>query len=169
MLIMTAIMGWRMRIMSPTRAAIPGRAASAGFRRLLREAAASRRRKFHHLLANLASRQLAPFRGAVEGATEAWAGMWFSVASPRPGPNAPPYQNGAHCGGHPQYAPRVRRARWEKLSAGQNKTAARMVMRNAADPRLSTPLKGRHESPHFRKPFYLVEPHRHLGPTSKSK
>src|SRR6202011_4921673 len=48
---MTAIMGWRMRIMSPTRAAIPGRAASAGFRRLLREAAASRRRKFHHLLA----------------------------------------------------------------------------------------------------------------------
>jgi hypothetical protein len=40
MLIMTAIMEWRMRIMSPTRAAIPGRAASAGFRRLLRGAAA---------------------------------------------------------------------------------------------------------------------------------
>jgi hypothetical protein len=40
MLIMTAIMGWRMRIMSPTRAAIPGRAASAGFRGLLREALA---------------------------------------------------------------------------------------------------------------------------------
>jgi hypothetical protein len=34
-----------------------------------------------------------------------------------------------------------RRGRWEN-SAAQNKTAARMVMRNAADPRLSTPLKG---------------------------
>jgi hypothetical protein len=34
-----------------------------------------------------------------------------------------------------------RRGRWEKLSAAQNKTAARMVMRNAADPRLSTPIE----------------------------
>ena len=112
---MTAIMGWRMRIMSPTRAAIPGRAASAGFRRLLREATAPRRRKFHHLLPNLASRQLAPFRGAVEGATEPWAGMWFSVVSPRPGPNPPLYQNGAHCGWvHPQFcSPRA----WCSLGA----------------------------------------------------
>jgi hypothetical protein len=48
----------------------------------------------------------------------------------------------------------------------RTKQQLRMVMRNAADPRLSTPLKGRHESPNFRKPFYLVEPHRHLGPSA---
>jgi hypothetical protein len=30
-------------------------------------------------------------------------------------------------------------------------------------------LKGRHESPNFRKPFCLVEPHRHLGPTPMTR
>jgi hypothetical protein len=48
---MTAIMGWRMRIMSPTHAAIPGRAASAGFRRLLRENSGGQSRK--HILSSL--------------------------------------------------------------------------------------------------------------------
>jgi hypothetical protein len=89
---------------------------------------------------------------------------WVSVA-PDQGLIHHLYQNGELTA----VAPRVRRARWEKLSAAQNKTAARMVMRNAADRRLFTPLKDRHESPNFRKPFYLAEPHRHRGPTSRSQ
>ena len=56
------------------------------------------------------------------------------------------------CDGHhtvPRHRPPLpwRLWSWTLLSAAQNKTAAPMVMRNAAYPRLSTPLKGRHMSP----------------------
>ena len=53
-----------------------------GISSAFREAAAARRRKFHHLLPNLASRRLAPFRGAVEGATE--PGQVCGFPSPHP-------------------------------------------------------------------------------------
>jgi hypothetical protein len=80
------------------RTAIPGRAAWAGFRRLLREAAAAKAAEISSL-PNLASRQLAPFRGAVEGRNRAPA-RYVVFRSPYPDQgliHRP--TNGGHCGG----------------------------------------------------------------------
>src|SRR5437870_2914075 len=95
------------------------------------------------------------------------AGMWFSVASHRPGPNPPPYQRSSLRWSPAVCSPRASCSLGETVGCSEQDSSS-MVMRNAADPRLSTPLKGRHESPNFRT-FYLVEPHRHLCPTSKSQ
>jgi hypothetical protein len=66
--------------------------------------------------------------------------------------------------------PPVRRARWKKL-ARLLRTKQQLAWLCEMPPTRGYPhrLKGRHESPNFRKPFYLVEPHRHLGPTSRSQ
>jgi hypothetical protein len=81
-----AIMGWRMRIMSLTPAAFPRSCSFGGISSTFKRSRCAKAAKILSFpLANLASRQLAPFRGAVEGATEPWQVCGFpSPHPPRP-------------------------------------------------------------------------------------